>query len=663
MGKEPAILSCCYRASAAITAACALLLCALPALAAERMVGDVLSPDATLRAQVSVDAAGSAHYRVLRDGREVLLRSRLGLVRDDADFSRGLQLIEVSPVAAVHDRYELLTGKRRINDYRANRRVFSWRGANGERLQIEFQVSDDGVAFRYDFPQRDPNIRELREDATTFRFAAATRAWLQPMSPAKTGFGRTNPSYEEYYLQDIGVGTPSPLAAGWVYPALFRHQADWVLLSEGSLGRGHAGSRLRDVADAPGEYAIGMPDPREVLPGGAANPRFALPWRSPWRIVAVGSLKTIAESTLGTDLADPPVAAPVAPPQPGKASWSWPLLGDGATTFEVQKRYIDFAARMGWRYTLIDALWDTQIGEDKLRELIAYARAKQVAILLWYNSAGSWNDAPQTPRDRMLTHASRIREFARLKAMGVAGVKIDFFGGDGQSMIGYYLDIMQDAAPYGLMLNFHGATLPRGWQRTWPDLMTMEAVRGLEFATFEQANADQVPAHAAMLPFARNVFDPMDFTSLALVKLNDKVQRRTTPGFELAETVLFVSGIQHYAETPENLEKAAPEVQALLRELPSVWDDSRYVDGYPGRFAVFARRGGTRWYVAGINADAQPRTLRLNLAELGVAGRGARLIVDGDGPLGLTSRRIEVGPTQNVEVALPARGGFVLQFD
>ncbi|QNH17704.1 alpha-glucosidase [Xanthomonas sp. SS] len=663
MGKEPAILSRWRRASATIAAACALLLCALPALAAERMVGDVLSPDATLRAQVSVDAAGSAHYRVLRVGREVLLRSRLGLVRDDADFSMGLRLLAVSPVEPVHDRYELLTGKRRINEYRANRRVFSWRGANGERLQIEFQVSDDGVAFRYDFPQRDPKIRELREDSTTFRFAAATRAWLQPMSPAKTGFGRTNPSYEEYYLQDIGVGTPSPLAAGWVYPALFRHEADWVLLSEGSLGRGHAGSRLRDVADAPGAYAIGMPDPREVLPGGAANPRFALPWRSPWRIVAVGSLKTIAESTLGTDLADPPAAAPIAPPQPGKASWSWPLLGDGATTFEVQKRYIDFAARMGWRYTLIDALWDTQIGEDKLRELIAYAHSKQVSILLWYNSAGSWNEAPQTPRDRMLTHASRIREFARLKAMGVAGVKIDFFGGDGQSMIGYYLDIMQDAAPYGLMLNFHGATLPRGWQRTWPDLMTMEAVRGLEFATFEQVNADQVPAHAAMLPFARNVFDPMDFTPLALVKLNDKVQRRTTPGFELAETVLFVSGIQHYAETPENLEKAAPEVQALLRELPSVWDDSRYVDGYPGRFAVFARRGGTRWYVAGINADAQPRTLRLNLAELGVAGRGARLIVDGDGPLGLASRRIEAGPTQNVEVALPARGGFVLQFD
>ncbi|WP_284567078.1 glycoside hydrolase family 97 N-terminal domain-containing protein [Xanthomonas graminis] len=233
------------RASAMIAAACALLLCALPALAAERMVGDVLSPDATLRAQVSVDAAGSAHYRVLRDGREVLLRSRLGLVRDDADFSKGLRLLAVSPVAPVHDRYALLTGKRRINDYRANRRVFSWRGANGERLQIEFQVSDDGVAFRYVFPQRDATIRQLREDATTFRFAAATRAWLQPMSPAKTGFGRTNPSYEEYYLQDIGVGTPSPLAAGWVYPALFRHAADWVLLSEGSLGRGHAGSRLR----------------------------------------------------------------------------------------------------------------------------------------------------------------------------------------------------------------------------------------------------------------------------------------------------------------------------------------------------------------------------------------------------------------------------------
>src|SRR5690606_34101744 len=236
-------------------------------------------------------------------------------------------------------------------------------------------------------------------------------------------------------------------------------------------------------------YLLGFPDEREALPGGPALPWIdTFPWRSPWRIVAVGDLATVADSTLGTDLADPPAVA--APSVPGKASWSWPLLGDESTVFEVQKQFVDYAARMGWRYTLVDALWDTQIGEPKMRELIEYARGKGVSVLVWYNSAGDWNQAPQTPRSKLLDHASRAREFGKLKSMGVAGLKVDFFGGDGSSMIAYYLDLLADSAPYGFQMNFHGSTLPRGWQRTWPHLQTMEAVRGLEFATFEQANAE-----------------------------------------------------------------------------------------------------------------------------------------------------------------------------
>src|SRR5690606_10562871 len=250
---------------------------------------------------------------------------------------------------------------------------------------------------------------------------------------------------EEDYLQDVPVGTPSPMGHGWVFPALFRSGEDWILLSEGSLRRGDAGSRLDDGA-RPGEYVLAFPDEREALPGKPALPWIeSFPWRSPWRIVAVGDLATVADSTLGTDLADPPAVA--APSVPGKASWSWPLLGDDHTVFEVQRQFVDYAARMGWRYTLVDGLWDTQIGEDKLAELVEYARGKGVSILVWYNSAGDWNEAPQTPRSRLLDHASRMREFDRLKAMGVAGLKVDFFGGDGASMIAYYLDLLADAAP------------------------------------------------------------------------------------------------------------------------------------------------------------------------------------------------------------------------
>lgn len=638
-----------------------LLMTMTHAVAAEsaRELGEVVSPDGRIRVELSLDAQGAPLYAVELGGREILQPAPLGLVLKEGDFSRGLRLREASAVKTVKDRYELLTGKRRHNEYLGNRREFHLVDGKDRRLDIFFQVSNDGVAFRYRFPDSDKAIHHLREEATAFHFAKDTRAWLQPMSVAKTGFAQTNPSYEEYYLQDVAVGTPTPLGAGWVYPALFRSGDTWVLLSEGSLSRGHAGSRLLDGKTA-GEYRIGFPDPRENFQNGAVNPEFSLPWQSPWRIIAIGSLKTIAESTLGTDLAAPPSHPSATPIVPGKASWSWPLLGDDQTTYDVQKRFIDYAADMGWRYTLIDSMWDSQIGYERVGELIEYARSKNVAILLWYNSAGSWNQAHQTPRDRMLTRASRQQEFKRLKAMGVAGLKIDFFGGDGQSFINYYLDIMEDAAPYGLLLNFHGATLPRGWQRTYPNLMTMESVRGLEFVTFEQTNADQAPAHAAMLPFARNVFDPMDFTPMVLDKIN-KIERRTTPAFELAQSVLFVSGIQHYAEIPEGMAKAPDYVREFLRGVPSIWDDSRYIAGYPGKQAVFARRGDGHWYVAGINAEAQAKSLELDLSELGAVGSGT-LIADGDGPLSF--RREEVRLTDGkLRIDVPARGGFVLKFE
>src|SRR6185295_18295492 len=231
--------------------------------------------------------------------------------------------------------------------------------------------------------------------------------------------------------------------------------------------------------------------------------------------------------------------------------------------------------------------------------------------------AGDWNTAPQTPRDRMLTHESRVSEFERLKAMGVAGLKIDFFGGDGQSVIGYYHDILEDAAPYGFLMNFHGATLPRGWQRTYPHLMTMEAIKGLEFCTFEQKNADEEPAHAAMLPFTRNVFDPMDFTPVVLDRI-PRIERRTTSGFELALSVVFTSGITHYAEIPEGMAKAPDYVREFLRGIPSVWDDVKFLDGYPGKFVVIARKGDGHWYVSGINGEATERKLTLGLSELRV---------------------------------------------
>jgi len=614
------------------------------------------SPDGKLAVEFKLNAAHAPVYLIRREGQIVLQESRLGLVRDDADFSTGLTLVSESNVEPVEDRYELLTAKRRLNVYRANRKVFHLAAATGQKLDVIFQVSDDGVAFRYFFPETSTEARTLKEDVSSFHFLPDTKAWLQPMSVAKSGWKSTNPSYEEYYQKEIAAGTPSTLGAGWVFPALFHSGETWLLVSEGSLARGDCGARLRHESPG-GDYTVGLPDARETLGGQPVNPSSRLPWLTPWRLIAVGSLKTIAESTLGTDLAEKPAGPADAAIKPGKAAWSWPLLGDKQTNYDVQKRFIDYAADMGWAYCLIDALWDTQIGYEKIGELADYARGKNVRLLLWYNSNGTANDAPQTPKDRMLTHETRVQEFTRLKAMGIAGLKIDFFGGDGRPVIDYYRDLLDDAAPFGLLMNFHGATLPRGWQRTYPHLMTMEAIRGLEFVTFEQKNADEEPTHAATIPFTRNVFDPMDFTPVVLDRIR-KIERRTTAAFELALAVVFTSGIQHYAEIPEGMAKMPAYVQDFIRHVPSVWDDTKFVDGYPGKFAVIARRGDAHWQVAGINGEATERNLTLDLSSLPSAAEG-QLITDGEGEP-FAQRTVKLGAGKKFAVTLKPHGGFVL---
>jgi len=631
----------------------------------------IASPDGRMLVEVSVND-GQPGYTVSLDGKPVLGRSRLGVLRDDADFTTGLSPAanyskRVAQLSKVDDHYELLTSKRRNSVYRANRRVLELQAASGARVDIEFQVSNDGFAFRYVFPETDANTHKISRELSSFNFLAGTRGWLQPIAPARSGWNESNPSYEEYYERDIPVGQPSLEGGAWVFPALFRSPVGggdtWLLVSETGLRRNYCGSRLL-AARRSREYFIDFPGPLETSNGGAVTPESTLPWVTPWRLVVIGSLRSIVESTLGTDLADPPAKGfKTTASGPGKASWSWPLLGDDNTIVKVQKRFIDYAAEMSWQYTLVDSAWDRQIGYDGLKELVEYARAKNVKILVWYNSAGEWNTTPLTPRDRMFDSATRRAELQKIKNIGVAGVKVDFFAGDAQSTIAYYHDILEDTARIGLVANFHGATVPRGWQRTYPNLMTMEAVRGLEYNTFEQRNAEESPTHDAMLPFARNVFDPMDFTPVVLDRLNNIVERRTSAAFELATSVLFTSGIQHFAEVPSGMAKAPPYVRDFLKRVPVVWDDVKFIDGFPGQYVVLARRAGRTWYVAGINADRQPRKVKIDLKSLGVSKQGA-LITDGIDFLGFKSEPFPSEKTVTAEeITIRPRGGFVLTLE
>ena len=206
------------------------------------------------------------------------------------------------------------------------------------------------------------------------------------------------------------------------------------------------------------------------------------------------------------------------------------------------------------------------------------------------------------------------------------------------------------------MVNFHGATLPRGWQRTYPHLMTVEAIRGFEMITFNQSDANLEPTHCTMLPFTRNAFDPMDFTPMNLYKIQTRVKRKTTSGFELALSVLFLSGIQHYAESPEGMRHVPEYVQQFLRTLPDSWEEVKFLEGFPGKYVVMARRFGNRWYLAGINGENNNRSVMLDLSSF--KKKKATMITDGKEPLSFAEKSVE--GTMKKQIDMQPNGGFVL---
>lgn len=626
-------------------------------LYAQTKLATVASPDKKIEVTAWLGSEGKPLYSVSYGGESVLKPSKLGLICDDGDFSASLQLVSVSAVKKVTDNYRMINAKRERCVYNANKKEIRFRNAAKQLMDIIFQVSNDGIAFRYYFPgQSSSHIKTITEELTSFHFPAAATAWLQPMQVSKTGWEATNPAYEEHYRQNITVGTTSPSTAGWVYPALFRSDSTWMLITESSLDTTWCGTRLQ--AESPnGEYAIGFPDPREIMTGKNLLPRSRLPFYSPWRIIAIGSLATIAESTLGTDLAKPSITINTSFVKPGKSSWSWIMSKDDSIVYSEQKRYIDYTADMNWQYCLVDVNWDQKIGYDKMKELASYAISKNAGLLAWYNSAGDWNTVKYTPKGKLLTHTDRVKEFARLKQMGIKGVKIDFFAGDGQSVIKYYIDILNDAAAAGLLVNFHGATLPRGWNRTYPHLMTTEAVRGFEMITFSQDDANKEATHCAILPFTRNAFDPMDFTPMNLHKITTRVVRKTTSAFELATSVLFLSGIQHFAESPEGMSHMPGYVKQFLKDLPVRWEDVKFIDGFPGKYVVIARRAGNKWYIAGINAEETTKTIEL---DPGLFKKRKGTFITDAADNSFIMERWQLNSVGKKQISLKPNGGFVL---
>jgi hypothetical protein len=621
---------------------------------------EVKSPDGAIVVKLGLDG-GAPRYQIFRDGQVMIEPSPLGLETSIGSFAAGLKPAGVS-TAQIDERYTLRHGKVRDVHYRANELTTRFINEKGDNLEVIFRVSDRDVAFAYRLSGKDRRRVTIQREATGFNLPASATAFVTWQAKPGDGWMASKPSYEEGYLIDEPVVTKSPTGLGFTFPGLFRvGDAGWVLVSETGTSSNYAGTRLGDPTPD-GLYLIAFPEAGENGGIGDTTVSASLPLLTPWRTLTVGpTLAPIVESTVATDVVQP-LYAPSQTYVPGRATWSWLVWQDASMNEPDQRTFIDLAAAMGWEYILVDALWEGNLGRPKLAELVEYARAKKVEVLLWYNSNGAWNDAPQDPRNRMDTAPARQNEMAWLKSLGVKGLKVDFFGGDKQTTMKLYEDILTDANAHGLMLVFHGATLPRGWERMYPNFMSAEAATVSENLIFSQSFADGEARLSTILSFVRNPVAPLDFGPLVLNRSFHKEagkgnQRRTTDAFQLATTVLYQSPLQHFGLTPNNLNEQPAFVIDFLKKLPVVWDETRYLAGYPGRDVALARRHGDRWYIAATNGEKQPKKLALHLAFL--AGRTLTLIHDGPNQTA-AMRQVAVGPDGRLTLALEVGGGAVL---
>lgn len=622
----------------------------------------ITSPDGKLVVTVA-DMDGRPSYSVSYDNVLFLKPSPLGMIANIGDFSSGMSLEKNVSTNKIDETYELASIKKSKVHYVANEAVFSFTQQGKTIYDVIFRISNNDVAFKYKmYPQGETLSCVVKQEVTGFVFPDGTTTFLCPQSKPMGGFARTSPSYETSYTADDVAGK-NGWGEGYTFPCLFRNGDNgWVLVSETGVNGGYCASRL--LGHKGGTYTIGFPQEGEANGNGTVSPGIALPGETPWRTITVGkTLAPIVETTVPFD-----VVKPLYPAKGeytyGRGSWSWIIGMDGSTNYKEQLRYIDFSAAMGYQSVLVDALWDKQIGRDKIEELAKYGKDKGVALYLWYNSNGYWNDAPQTPRGIMDNAIARRKEMKWMQSIGIRGIKVDFFGGDKQMTMQLYEDILSDANEYGLLVIFHGCTLPRGWERMYPNFASSEAVLASENLHFSQGSCDNEAFNATLHPFIRNTVGSMDFGGSALNKYYNAdnaprgSRRVTSDVYALATAVLFQSPVQHFALAPNNLTDAPAWAIDFMKEVPTTWDEVRFIDGYPGKYVILARRHGDKWYIAGVNAQKETLKLKVNLPMFS-NGEKVRLFSD-DKVLQGGVKQIGIGKKQELQLTIPCNGGVLI---
>ncbi|WP_423146159.1 glycoside hydrolase family 97 catalytic domain-containing protein [Rubrolithibacter danxiaensis] len=608
----------------------------------------VNSPDKSLTLILS-NAKGQLSYKVLSGNTEIVKPSLLGIETSIGSFGHNLNFVKVNS-RKIDEKYELTIGKRKVNHALGNETTVSFKNSANQFIQIDLRAYNDGVAFRYHFPENGKSVTVTGEN-TNFTLPLNGKVWLQNYD--------LDPAYEGIYTNGVAIGTNAKNEGGWGFPALFQTSGHWLLLTESNLEGSYFGSHLQQNCEN-GVYKLAMPLPSEATGVGRAAATSETPFTTPWRTFIISkNIGLIVESNLVYHLSKANSIGNYSWVKPGRASWSWWGDHDSSRDFSKLKNFVDLANEMGWEYSLVDANWNIMEGGGTIDDLVKYAKEKNIGLLMWYNSSGPHTAVTEQPRDIMFDSVKRKEEFKKLRAWGVKGVKVDFFQSDKQNLIQLYHDILKDAAAEHILVNFHGCTLPRGWSRTYPNLMSMEAVRGAENYGWSNEFAQQAPVQNNILTYTRNVVGPMDYTPVTFSDY-ECCPHVTTNAQELALSVLFETGILHFADRAAYYQNLDNRIKEFLRKVPTTWDDTKFVQGEPGKETVIARKNGNNWYVAGASGNDQAIKINLKLPFLN--GKTYKAILFSDGKAG---REIKVTETHldrksSLDIDVLPHGGFTL---
>ena len=625
----------------------------------------VSSPNGSLVVTVS-DAEGKLSYTATLDGKQMLAPSALGLQTSLGDLTKELSIVN-SQLSTVANSYSMRGTKASKVDYKANALTINLQNRDGVKFSILFQVSDNDIAYRYQMPRQTIRRREYKRvrilsEVSGFNFPEGTTTFISPQIGPETGWEQTKPSYEEGYSNDAPMDKASQYGHGYIFPALFHLPTGWALVSETGVTSGYCGSHLSDYQAGSG-YTVAYPDKGENNGFGTDFAAIPLPGETPWRTITLGStLKPILETTISYDVVEPRYQAST-DYKAGRYTWSWLIGQDNSINYDDQVRFIDLASAMGFEYCLVDNWWDQNIGRERIAELSKYAQSKGVHLLMWYNSNGFWNDAPQTPRNCMNTAIAREKEMSWLESIGVKGIKVDFFGGDKQQTMQLYEDILSDANRHGLQVVFHGCTVPRGWERMYPNFVASEAVLASENLFFGEGATISEGFDLTLHPFCRNATASMDWGGIIMNKFmstdnKSRHSRKTTDIFELASGITMQTSVQCVAMQPNNLQELPQFEMDFLRELPTTWEETRFIDGYPGKYVVMARKATNgKWYIAGLNAQKEPLALTLDLKAFGDL---TKLLVD-DKQMQPVQTALKKDKKGKIKVVIQPNGGMIIK--